>query len=279
MKKQLLTLAAIPLLFIACSKSSTAPETTPEVIPEKKLVKVEAKMTPIKAGVPVSADTFTWSRKEFDQDGNITLSMIRVGMNGPLSYEEEITYKYENKKVTEVKEGNYRNAYAYIGNTTVEIKKYKLSDLYETETREIGANGKVSKIYYYQAQGEERKLFQTTIFSYDANQRNTTKEFLTPPDLNGDQTIYTYDAKGNVLTESSFNRKTNTIIRELKFGYNYNEKGQLQEYIDGSGSDYKKFKNTYGADGMLTIQELSKSSNFDGPFEQVGQINYTYTYK
>jgi hypothetical protein len=277
MKKQLLTLTALPLLFIACSKSPAVPE--PEVIPEKKLVKVEAKMTPIIAGTPVSADTFTWSRQEFDQDGNIILSMIRVGMNSPQSYEEEITYKYENKKITELKESNYRNTYTYIGNTTVEIKKYSRSDLYQTETQEIGANGKVSKIYYYNAKGDERKLYQTTIFSYDANQRNTTREFLIAPDLKGNQSIYTFDAKGNILTESYFNRKANTTVEERKYGYSYNDKGQLQEYIEKPGSEYKKFKNTYGADGTLAMQELSKSSNFEGPFEQVGQIKYTYTYK
>jgi hypothetical protein len=281
MKKQLLTLLAIPILFAACGKSSDHPETENNKNENKQLVRVDAVMTPYKFGEATPKDRYRWSYQVFDKEGLLVTSSTRVGfeLDPTRSYEEEVTYKYENKRLVEKKDPDYRYTYAYRGLDTIEVQEYNSKGLYKSQKREYDASTRLYKLHTFYHNSGKPEIFSTNIYGYDANSRINKIHILYRPFISGNELYYTYDEKGNMLTETFFNREKQTTVVQARRSYTYDDKGRISEHVKSVSTDFRKFKHTYEENGNLMKQDVYTSKSFEGPFQQVGVINYTYTYK
>lgn len=278
MKKQLLTLISFSTLIIAysCSKSNSNDDKPDN---EKKLIKIEAVMTPFKFGQPSAKDKFRWARNEFDENGNIILITKRVGTNdldGSKSYEDITTFKYESKKIVEKKDDTYRYQIKYSGSDTTEVLKYSSSGLVETKKYEY-LNGKVSSVKIYWNSPE---LSSIENFSYTGNNL-TAKTVLYKPFTTGNRLEYTYDSHGNMLTETYINVEKNTSNIQAIRAFKYDTNGNITEFIKNVFYliQFRKWENTYNDNGLLIQQKLYEGNSLDGSFEQVGIIDFMYSYK
>lgn len=279
MKKQLLTLLAIPILFAACGKSSDNPENKKNE--NKQLVRIDAVMTPYKFGAASSKDRYRWSYQVFDNEGLLVTSSTRLGfvLDPTKSYEEEVTYKYENKKLVEKKTTNFRYTYAYRGLDTIEVQEYGSQGLYTTQKREYDENARLYKLHTFYHFGGKPELSRTDVYGYNSKGTINNIHILYKPFILGNELHYTYDEKGNMLTEMYFDREDKTTVIQKRHSYTYDDKGRISAHVKSYSTYFRKFKNSYEENGNLMKQDVYTSENIEGPFEQVGVINYSYTYK
>lgn len=148
----------------------------------------------------------------------------------------------------------------------------------ETWKREYGSNGKLSKESGYYSDGT---LYMIRLFAYDTNGHNSSIEILEKPFTTGNQLLYTYNSRGDVLTETYFDRLRDIVFSVNEYGYTYDSNNRLIEFIKNTSFDkveYTKWVNTYDEEGRIIKQDMYRSNKFDGPYEQVAVINFTYTY-
>lgn len=278
MQKTLLSLFMLIIFLTACSKSKD-PKPSPTV--KKKVAKIVGVFTPTQAGR--SAEKLAWSTQEFDSDQQLTLSSNRTGYDDldiRYSHLDTTTFKYSNGKLIEKKENTLTYTYAYNGEDTAEVRTYHPLASTLIETRAYGSNGKLLKTYTIDAPGNP---VEQRIYGYDAKNNNTTIDWTyyepgRPPFEY--RLIFTYDDRRNVLTQSFINEKAGTKGVNWRYGYTYDNLNRLVEYVRNTvyEVEYRKWKNFYNTDGELMKQEILQSKYFEGPFEQVGIVDYSYTY-
>ena len=279
MKKTRIALI-IPIIFLAaCGKSDDA---NPKPTSEKKVAKIVGVYTSSQGGQS-SSEKIPWSTQEFDSDHQLTLSSSRVGHDDLDIHNSQLdttTFKYENGRLIEKKDKNFRYTYAYNGADTVNVTSYHSSNAVVIETREYGPNRKVAKTSSIDAADNP---VEKRIYGYDAKNNNTTidrifYELGEPPFEY--QLTFTYDDRQNILTQAFINEKAGTRGVQWRYGYKYDNANHLVEFVRNTlyPFEYRKWKNTYNAEGELIKQDILQSKNFDGPFEQVGTVDYSYTY-
>lgn len=85
----------MPLLLIACGKSNEKPNNSSKW---GDLRKIEGIITPVRSGKLADQDKFTWSKKEFNAEGELILLSTREGadvLEESKSYDAITTYKYK----------------------------------------------------------------------------------------------------------------------------------------------------------------------------------------
>jgi hypothetical protein len=279
MNKTLVPLIVLIIFLAGCSKSN-GPGPKPTV--KKKVSKIVGLYTSSQVGKP-SSEKIPWSTQEFDSNHQLTLSSNRAGHDDLDIHDSQldtITFKYTSGKLMEKKDKSFWYKYAYNGADTVEVQQYGSLNSVVTETREYGSNQKLAKSFSVDAPGNPLEM---RIYGYDAKKNNTTIDityynFNKPPFEY--QLIFTYDDRQNVLTQFFTSPKTGTKGLQWRYGYKYDSDNRLVEYVRNTlyPVEYRKWKNTYNAEGELIKQDILQSDNFDGPFEQVGTVDYFYTY-
>ncbi|RBL89008.1 hypothetical protein [Chitinophaga flava] len=197
MKKTLLTLAGMALLFTACSKKDDT--TQPEDNYLKGLLKGEYSIT----------DT---ARYEYNSDK--TVSRVRYGwidgadVGGGIS-----TYKYANNKMTEVWLSAYSESlvfgpntlvaqYIYAGDKLQKIVRPQATGLPRIDSIGYGANGKAEKVFYYEADPADKtkqKNIQIDVLEWTGNNITKITANWAAPDGSPLTAIdtYTFDDKPN----------------------------------------------------------------------------------
>jgi hypothetical protein len=266
------------ILMAACSKSK---DPNPNPIAKKKVAGIVGIFTPSQVGK--SAEKILWSRQEFDIDHQLTLSSNRVGNDDLDTHNSQLdttTFKYSNGKLVEKKDKNFRYTYTYNGEDTVKVTTYHSSPFIHIETREYGSDRKLVKSFTVDAPSNP---VEQRLYGYDSKNNNTTID-VTYYDLGRSpfeyQLIFTYDDRQNILTQAFINQKAGTQGVQWRYGYRYDNSNRLVEYVRNTlfPVEYRKWKNTYNAEGELIQQEILQSNNFNGPFELVGTVDYSYTY-
>lgn len=274
MKKSILTLVLATVVFLGCKKDSKNEETNNN----KAVVSVQGTLTPYKFGKESSSDSFLWSVTDFNTDGTIK----RIGRTAGVdkydrnkSYMEYITYSYSSGQLSEKKDDIYRYSYQYSGKDTTEIKKYGSSGLSGIEKRFI-SEGRIVKSDFYLS--NSNSIFRTEKNTFDQNGNKTTVEIVYPPKVIGSKLLYTYDAKGNILTETYNSIDEGTSVLQRRLGYKYDSNDRIYEFIKNSlyTIEYTKYVNTYNSLGNIIKMEIYKSDKFDGPFEMIGVVNYSF---
>lgn len=276
MKKSIL-LILLPIIFIGCSKSNVDQPTSPTK--EQKLMKVEGILTPLKLGKPSESDKFRWSRIEYNSLGNLILSSNRIGvdiLDENKSSDDIVRYSYLDGRLYAKEQSSFRYMFEYNGADTAVIYKYGSSGLIETQKID-NLYGKKCRTSTHDASD---KIIRYENFGYDPNGLNITIDIYYPPLDVGNQLVYSYDEKGNILTERYLNREKNTNTLQARFGYKYDPSGKIIEYIKSTYDtiEYTKWTNEYDSLGKLLKQNMFRSNNFEGPYQQVAIINYVYTY-
>jgi hypothetical protein len=278
MKKQLLTLISLSAILFGCGKSNEVETMTPA---EKKLVSIEAIMTPYKFGAPSTTDQYRWAKQEFNESGQITLSSYRVGINDldpTKSYDNITRFTYVAGKLTEKKDDTYRYVINYNGNDTLSIARYGSTGLSDIDKYEYNSSGKKVKVNNYSS---DNTLFETRTYAYNSTGLNSTIDIFYKPFITGNQLQYTYDNAGKMLTETYLNREKGTSTIQKQAKYIYDASGRILEYTRSSYYTiiYRKLSYTYDDKNQLIKQDLFESNNINTGFEQKGTINYIYTYK
>jgi len=295
MKIKLTLTALLFTMFISCKKHT---DEISVIQPPIKFSKIESFFTPYKNGQPITSETFIFSNKTFDENGNLTSSLHRF-----LRYSDfdlrtntliRTTYKYDNGRLIE-KDALELNSqlfdidnkftYSYTNNgDTAEINRYdnKTGQLQNRKGYIYGSNGKKSRIIDYRVSDDEYGVagseFYSEFYKYDNNKNIIECAVIIPniPNAINYTKTYTYNSKNDLLTASS----TYSVTPYFEAKYTYNEKGLITEYIEISYSGSLKpnstnrFVNTY-QDGLLSKQTLYKKYNTE--YYLAGVFEYVYT--
>jgi hypothetical protein len=275
MRKQLLMLSIPLLLIISCSKDPAKPNGGSS--PEINLYTIEGILTPFKSGKEASSDRFTWSIEKYDLGGRLVEESRRQGENNLNKDKSKLvttTFIYDKDTLIGKQDGTYRYEYVYNRKDTIGIKKYDAAGLIEDQRIAYDSNGQKRTALIYNS----ATLHEIRTYFYGFEDLLTAIHIQSDPLIPGDQLVYTYDSKRNVLVELFLNRAENTTVMQKKFGYKYDENGRIVEYIFNSNGliEYTKHINTYNEKGLLTRKDISTANSFQGPYEQAAVVNYTY---
>lgn len=164
----------------------------------------------------------------------------------------------------------------YLGSAIYRLTKYEYNEKGQIIKRSrYDGNRKETEtaVYYYKSDGSytvsntDKDFGMTDLTYYDRSGKITKTR---SPD--GTERIYTYDAKGRLLTIKS---KSNNggVVTDLQ--YSYNSKGQLIKEM--SKGDYKRTK-TYNYNSKGLITKSKSNSVTDGIADPEVTVSYEYSF-
>ena len=247
---------------------------------------------------PGEAFDFTTQEYQYDETGKL----IKATYTDPDGTASSTTYTYDSagRLLSENTEGGYNITYTYNekGNETSEVihdnptAGYNDSTITTYDVLDRVINIEHSYYMYDQFSSAFVKQTKTKTFIYDGNSENPsemdekeTAEGSTY--ISETKTVYTYDANGNLLTETSTNKWGTTSITYDGKGnilsevndmyentYTYDQAGRCLTHVkrSKSGDEVSTTRNTYDDHGNLASTSLDFVASYD-------QYSYTDEYR
>ena len=229
----------------------------------------------------ITADSIgrPWEERVYDENGRIAQFLIhKTGIDATLQYRKEYSYdEYDNVvSITAYNPDNTirdYNEYVYDGNHNLfQYVEYYSNGIVRAYHNYDDSGNEISSTYYNQ-DGTISGI--NYIFEYNNNQLIKKNGYYADGSIY-DWTDYTYDSKGNLLSNITYN-SDNSIASYYRYEYDSNGNCIIEEHYTNYNQEYDDYyirKNSYDEkDNML------KSESFDREGNILSKTEYNYEYK
>ncbi len=242
-------------------------------------------MIPFKYGEPSPTDDLIWESETYDSEGRIIKRQFRPGnsVDSPTNILYIQDFTYENDQLIEMEEwslsGKSRHVYTYSDNRLTKEEVYDEDGLIEKFLYFYsGSSSNPSEMHYWWNFFDNPPTIHTYKYDSRGNKIEEEIDFQNEDEENG-VLYWEYDNYDNVIKESYRSPHTGNVSTQYRAEYEYANQGDILIKTFTSSMYYvQQHKYGYKENGSIHQIDVFEAGDFDETFEQVGRIEYSYTF-